>query len=77
MDSKTENQIYEKLFREYNDKAVVSSLHRLYMLAHFDYVYVLQRGRIVDEGTFIELKLRSSIFQELWRHQEEKAKVVG
>ncbi len=77
VDSKTENQIYEELFREYKDKAVVSSLHRLYMLAHFDYVYVIQRGHIVDEGTFTELKLRSQVFQELWKHQAEKEKVVG
>ncbi len=72
VDSKTENQIYEKMFDEYKDKAVISSLHRLYMLTHFDYVYVLQHGKIVDEGTFSELKLRSNIFQDLWRHQEEK-----
>lgn len=76
VDSKTENQIYEKMFDEYKDKAVISSLHRLYMLTYFDYVYVLQRGKIVDEGTFTELKLRSNIFQDLWRHQEEKTKVV-
>jgi ABC-type transport system involved in cytochrome bd biosynthesis fused ATPase/permease subunit len=41
VDSKTENQIYEKLFEEYSNKVIVSSLHRLYMLAHFDYIYVL------------------------------------
>ena len=77
VDSKTENQIYKKMFEEYKDKAVISSLHRLYMLTHFDYVYVLQRGKIVDEGTFTELKLRSNTFMELWRHQEEKIKIVG
>jgi ABC-type multidrug transport system fused ATPase/permease subunit len=28
---------------------------------------------VVDEGTFEELKANSSIFKELWRHQEEKS----
>ncbi|MFI5193043.1 MAG: ABC transporter ATP-binding protein [Chitinophagales bacterium] len=75
VDPKTEVQIYEKLFEECKDKAVVSSLHRLYLLSYFDYVYVLQHGRIADEGTFADLKSRSSVFRELWRHQEEKRKI--
>jgi ATP-binding cassette subfamily B protein len=77
VDSKTENQIYERLFEEFGDKVVVSSLHRLYMLTHFDYIYVLQHGSIVDHGTFAQLRSGSLIFQELWRHQEEKKQVVG
>lgn len=73
VDPKTEIQIYEKLFAECKDKAIVSSLHRLYLLSYFDYVYVLRSGRVVDEGTFEQLKTNSSIFKELWRHQEEKS----
>ncbi|HEY4965555.1 MAG TPA: ABC transporter ATP-binding protein [Puia sp.] len=72
VDPKTEIQIYEKMFEEYKNKAVVSSLHRLYLLSYFDYVYVLKEGHIVDEGTFTELKSRSAFFQDLWKHQEEK-----
>src|SRR5664279_2159389 len=49
VDPKTEIQIYEKLFEECKEKAVISSLHRLYLLSYFDYVYVLQAGRIVAE----------------------------
>ena len=29
------------------------------------------QGRIVDEGTFQDLRVRSAAFGELWRHQEE------
>jgi ABC-type multidrug transport system fused ATPase/permease subunit len=68
VDPKTEIQIYERLFAECKDKAIVSSLHRLYLLCYFDYVYVLRSGRMVDKGTFEELKANSSIFKELWRH---------
>jgi ATP-binding cassette, subfamily B, bacterial len=70
VDPKTEVQIYEKLFEEFADKAVVSSLHRLHLLRYFDYVYVLERGRIVAEGRFDELRQSNPIFQELWRHQD-------
>jgi ATP-binding cassette, subfamily B, bacterial len=72
VDPKTELQIYQKLFAECGDKVVVSSLHRLYLLTSFDYIYVLSNGHIVDEGTLADLKERSSVFQELWRHQEKE-----
>ncbi|MBA4054007.1 MAG: ABC transporter ATP-binding protein [Marivirga sp.] len=77
VDPKTEIQIYEKLFEEFKDKVIVSSLHRLYLLSYFDYIYILENGNIVDEGTFSELKSRSLTFRELWRHQEEKRNIVG
>jgi ABC-type multidrug transport system fused ATPase/permease subunit len=73
VDAKTEARIYENMFREFSGKAMVSALHRLHLLRYFDYVYVLSGGRIVDEGTFAELRARSAVFGELWRHQEESA----
>jgi len=72
VDPKTEVLIYERLFDEFRDKAIVSSLHRLYLLSYFDWVYVLQNGRIVEEGSFEELRRNGIIFRELWKHQEEK-----
>ncbi len=71
VDPKTEAKIYEKLFEAFSDKVIVSSLHRLHLLSRFDYVYVMENGHIVDEGTFEHLKQHSPVFQELWRHQEE------
>lgn len=73
VDPKTELLIYEQLFDEFKDKAVISSLHRLHLLTKFDYVYVLDKGRVAAEGTFPELLQNSKIFQELWKHQEEVA----
>jgi ATP-binding cassette, subfamily B, bacterial len=74
VDPKTEAAIYDNLFAAFADKAVVSTLHRLHLLPRFDYVYVMQAGRIADEGTFADLRERSPIFQELWRHQEESTR---
>lgn len=73
VDPKTELLIYEQLFEEFKDKAVISSLHRLHLLTKFDYVYVLDKGRIADAGTFPDLLQHSKVFQELWKHQEEVA----
>lgn len=71
VDPKTEVQIYDRLFEEFSGKAVLSTLHRLHLLTKFDYVYILQNGRIADQGTFEHLRQNSAIFQDLWKHQEK------
>ncbi|HQD10782.1 MAG TPA: ABC transporter ATP-binding protein [Flavihumibacter sp.] len=69
VDPKTEIQIYQKMFAGFTDKAVVSTLHRLYLLPYFDYVYIMDKGRVVDEGSFATLRKNSKVFNELWAHQ--------
>ncbi|NJL75004.1 MAG: ABC transporter ATP-binding protein [Saprospiraceae bacterium] len=71
VDPKTELEIYDKMFAQFHDKAVVSALHRLHLLPKFDCIYILKDGEVVESGTFEELRWNSSVFQELWRHQEE------
>ncbi|WP_212005450.1 ABC transporter ATP-binding protein [Chitinophaga sp. HK235] len=72
VDPKTEAMIYSKMFKTFSDKAIVSAMHRLHLLPQFDYIYVLQQGRVVAAGNFKQLRDNSPIFQELWKHQENK-----
>jgi ATP-binding cassette subfamily B protein len=69
VDPKTEMMIYQNMFHAFEGKAVISSLHRLHLLTHFDYVYIMKNGSIVDEGTFEDLKRYSLVFKEMWDHQ--------
>jgi ATP-binding cassette subfamily B protein len=71
VDPRTEALIYDGLFNAFSNKAIVSSIHRLHLLARFDYVYVLHQGRIIAEGTFEYLRDHNPAFQEMWRHQKE------
>jgi ABC-type multidrug transport system fused ATPase/permease subunit len=71
VDPRTEALIYEGLFQAFSDKAIISSIHRLHLLPRFDYVYVLDQGRIAAEGTFDELLQNSPVFHDLWRHQKD------
>lgn len=73
VDPRTEAMIYEGLFKAFADKAIISSMHRLHLLGRFDYIYILHQGRIVEEGTFADLRDNSPAFQELWRHQKESS----
>jgi ATP-binding cassette, subfamily B, bacterial len=69
VDPKTESLIYDRMFRQFSDKAIVSSLHRLHLLRNFDEICVLDQGRIIARGSFDHLLSGNSHFQELWRHQ--------
>ena len=74
VDPKTEAMIYQKMFTAFENKALISSMHRLHLLYQFDYIYVLKQGRIEAEGTFEYLREHSPIFQELWKHQKDMVK---
>jgi ABC-type multidrug transport system fused ATPase/permease subunit len=77
VDPKTELAIYRELLREFADKAVVSTLHRLHLLPLFDYIYIMQDGKIVDEGSFSDLRRRSAVFGEMWAHQKDILEQAG
>lgn len=66
VDPRTEKLVYKNLFKKFEQKAVISSLHRLPLLQEFDYVYILKNGSVADHGTFEELKRCSLVLKELW-----------
>jgi ABC-type multidrug transport system fused ATPase/permease subunit len=73
VDSLNEMKIHENLFREFKNKAIISSIHRLHLLDKFDYIYLFSRGKIVGQGTFSEIK-KNPIFETVWKkYNQEKA----
>jgi ABC-type multidrug transport system fused ATPase/permease subunit len=77
VDAHNELVIYENIFRKYQDRCVVSSVHRLHLLDLFDMVYVFEHGKVVQRGTFRELRRQEGPFANLWRrYQRETSKEV-
>ena len=70
VDPKTELVIYQRLFELFKDKVMISALHRLHLLVHFDHIYVIHNGRIAEQGSLEYLKQYGSLFRDLWSHQE-------
>ncbi|MFH0831221.1 MAG: ABC transporter ATP-binding protein [Parcubacteria group bacterium] len=52
VDSLNELAIYKRIFEYFKGQTVISTIHRLHLLQHFDYIYVLANGRIIEEGTY-------------------------
>jgi ABC-type bacteriocin/lantibiotic exporter with double-glycine peptidase domain len=58
VDASTEAEIYDRLMTAFAGACIVSSVHRLHLLARFDTVIVMERGRIVDAGTPDQVRQR-------------------
>ena len=72
VDAKTESQIYQNLFDAFREKCMISAIHSLHLLPRFDRIYLLAAGRLVAEGSFDELLATNALFQDLWRHQQQR-----
>jgi ABC-type multidrug transport system fused ATPase/permease subunit len=66
LDAVSERKVYENIFREFSDKTIISSIHRLHLLSLFDTIYVFKSGRIVARGTLAELLDTSLEFRGMW-----------
>jgi ABC-type multidrug transport system fused ATPase/permease subunit len=63
LDNATEAAFFAALHSSHHETAVISIAHRLSTTRDFDRIVVLERGRIVDTGTFPELEARSAHFR--------------
>ena len=66
LDRNTEAKLYQNIFREFRDKAVIASVHGLHLLPLFDRIYVFDEGKIVGSGSLDELIATCYAFQKLW-----------
>lgn len=49
---------------------VILITHRLYNLKIADYLYVMQDGKIAEEGTFNDLIEKKGVFAQLYNMQQ-------
>lgn len=69
LDSETEALLQEQLALVSGDKTVITIAHRLSTIQHADRIFVMDAGRIVQEGSHDDLIKQDGLYAELWSRQ--------
>ncbi|CAB0150033.1 Putative multidrug export ATP-binding/permease protein [Pseudidiomarina piscicola] len=69
LDSEVEAAIQDNLYRLMQGKTVIAIAHRLSTIAAMDRLVVMDKGRIVEQGTHEELLKNKGLYASLWARQ--------
>lgn len=69
LDSEVELAIQENLNTLMEGKTVIAIAHRLSTIAALDRLIVLDKGKVVEQGTHSELIQQKGLYAHLWAHQ--------
>lgn len=67
LDPQTEAEVNATIRQAASGRTVISVTHRLASIAHCDRIFVMDRGRLVEEGRHEELLANGKVYAALWR----------
>ncbi len=69
LDSRSEQYIQKALWRLMKGRTAIVIAHRLSTIQRLDRIIVMDKGRIIEQGTHQELLEQSGVYAKLWQHQ--------
>jgi ATP-binding cassette subfamily B protein len=77
LDSETEKDVQEALAEAARGRTTIAVAHRLSTIARADVIFVLNEGRISEQGAHEALLARDGLYAALWRRQTENAETAS
>jgi ATP-binding cassette subfamily B protein len=77
VDTQTDAKIRQAISQKFGKASVILISHRITTLSAADKIIVLDRGRIVEEGTHDQLKAAGGIYQKIYETQSGSREVAG
>ncbi len=74
LDSHTEKEIQDAIDRVAANRTTLVIAHRLSTIVHADNIIVLEKGRLVEQGTHAELIEKGGLYASLWNRQRQAEK---
>lgn len=65
VDATNEKIIFTKILQFFNKKTIIAVMHRLHLLDMFDYIYVFDQGRILEQWNFKKLIAQDGKFSKM------------
>ena len=69
LDSESEGLIQDALKKLMRDRTAIVIAHRLSTIQNMDRIVVLEKGKIIEEGSHKELLSQNGTYAKLWTHQ--------
>jgi len=76
LDSESEQIIQENLLQLMAGKTVLAIAHRLSTIAAMDRLVVMDKGKIIEDGTHEELLNKAGLYADLWKRQQRGALAI-
>jgi ATP-binding cassette subfamily B protein len=76
IDYNSEKVALKELFNKYKDKIIIFIAHRLRSITDFDRIVVIDNGRVLEQGTHLQLMKTRGKYHFLWGMQKKSQEII-